>query len=347
MSPSSTPGPLGAARDGRARLPRDPDVVVAEDVRGEALDELGRRFVVVQAPDAWSDPGRLAELLGGARALVVRNRTRVTADLLRASPALEVVARAGAGLDNVDVGAADEIGVVVTAASGANATSVAEMALGLALALARRIAAHDRQVRAGDWERTPGRELAGGTWGVVGFGSTGRATARLARACGMTVCVHDPFQAPTGRDLRGAVATSLADLLARSDVVSLHLAGSDETDGMVDEGFLTTMRNDAFLVNVARGSLVDEAALLRALDRGAIAGAALDVRRQEPPGDDPPAAALLAQHPNVVSTPHVGGITSAAQDRVVAMIGGDVARVLDGDPAEHAAGIHRRPARPR
>lgn len=182
--------------------------------------------------------------------------------------------------------AADRLGVVVVAAVGANAQSVGEHALALALALARDVVGHDRRVRLGRWERPPGVELAGRTWGVVGLGATGRATARVAAAVGMEVIGHDAFL-PAGAPL-GEVPVerlgSMDDVLGRADVVSLHLAASEQTRGMVDGAFLAKMRKGAFLVNVARGELVDEAALLSALDQGQLGGVGLDVRASEPPG---------------------------------------------------------------
>jgi len=310
-----------------------------EDVAGPALDELGRRWSVVAEPDAWDDAGRLGDLVGSARAVVVRNRTQLTRSVLSKAPRLEVVARAGVGLDNIDVAAADELGIVVVAAVGANARSVAEHAVAMALALARDLAGHDRRVRAGEWVRHPGMELAGRTWGVVGLGATGRCTAALAGALGMEVIGHDPFLAPG--PVEGVERVDdLASLLGRCDVVSLHLAVSDQTRGLVDADFLARMRPDSYLVNVARGELVDEAALLAALDTGHLAGAGLDVRGHEPPGAGP-----LTGHRRVLSTPHVAGITVAAQDRVVDMIAADVALVLGGDPAVHPVGSHASPRR--
>lgn len=314
-------------------------VVVVEDVTGSALDELGQHYELRAEPDAWCDASRLTQLLRSARALVVRNRTQVTRQLLEAAPELQVVARAGVGLDNVDVQGADDLGIVVVAAVGANAQSVAEHALGMALALARDLVGADRQVRVGHWDRRPGMELAGRSWGVIGLGATGRATAALAAAIGMEVLGYDPFLGP------GPVAglervDELGALLGRSDVVSLHLAVSDQTRALVGPEFLDAMRPGAFLVNVARGELVDEHALLCALDAGTLSGAALDVRVAEPPHLDG-----LTVHPRVLSTPHVAGITGAAQGRVVDMIAADVERVLSGHAAMHAVGRHCAPAR--
>ncbi len=337
-------GSGGGARAAGSAIPAvgstgEVDVAVVEDVAGAALDELGQRFALRTEADAWSEPGRLAHMVGPVRALVVRNRTQVTRQLLDGAPRLEVVARAGVGLDNVDVAAADELGIVVVAAVGANAPSVAEHALAMALALARDLLGHDQAVRAGGWDRHPGMELAGRNWGVIGLGATGRATARLAGALGMEVLGYDPFLG-AGHVEGVERVDDLDALLGRSDVVSLHLAVSDQTRGLVDSAFLGAMRPGAFLVNVARGELVDEKALLGALEAGTVGGAALDVRVDEPPGP-----AGLTAHPRVLSTPHVAGITTAAQRRVVDMIAADVQRVLSGDDAVHAVGRHRRPAR--
>ncbi len=337
-------GSGGGARAAGSAIPAvgstgEVDVAVVEDVAGAALDELGQRFALRTEADAWSEPGRLAHMVGPVRALVVRNRTQVTRQLLDGAPRLEVVARAGVGLDNVDVAAADELGIVVVAAVGANAPSVAEHALAMALALARDLLGHDQAVRAGGWDRHPGMELAGRNWGVIGLGATGRATAHLAGALGMEVLGYDPFLG-AGHVEGVERVDDLDALLGRSDVVSLHLAVSDQTRGLVDSAFLGAMRPGAFLVNVARGELVDEKALLGALEAGTVGGAALDVRVDEPPGP-----AGLTAHPRVLSTPHVAGITTAAQRRVVDMIAADVQRVLSGDDAVHAVGRHRRPAR--
>lgn len=334
----STPRPAAA-----------PAVAVVEDVWGEALDRLAAEMAVLADPGAWADSGKLARAAGKARALVVRNRTQVTRQLLEASPQLEVVARAGVGLDNVDLRAADDLGVVVVTAAGANATSVAEHALGMALALARDLAGHDQRVRAGRWERTFGRELAGRCWGVAGLGATGTATAALASALGMEVVGYDPFMPPAqavpagAAPARGAPVERLDDLgalLRRADVVSLHLALSPDTAGLIDRAALARMRPGSYLINVARGGLVDEGALLAALRDGPLAGAALDVRESEPP-----ACGGLEAERRVLLTPHVAGLTVEAQERVVSVMVSDLRRVLAGEEARNPAGVHRRPAR--
>jgi D-3-phosphoglycerate dehydrogenase len=331
LTPADTPASIATSHD--------PDVVVFEDVWGPPFDLLADRFGVVAHRGPWDDREDVLQALGRARALVVRNRTHVDREVLERAPGLIVVGRAGVGLDNIDMTAADDLGVVVVSAPGANARSVAELALCLALALARDVVGHDRRVRHGRWERTQGRELSGSTWGVIGLGATGRAVAGAARSLGMRVIGHDPFSPVSPGDV-DEVAASIPGVLARSDVVSLHLALSPESAGLVDAGFLAAMRPGALLVNVARGGLVNEDALADALDSGHLGGAALDVR-----ADEPPPAGRLERNERVVLTPHVAGLTDEAQARVVEMLAGDLSAVLQGNEATHPAGCWRVPQR--
>ncbi|HEV3362185.1 MAG TPA: hydroxyacid dehydrogenase [Pseudonocardiaceae bacterium] len=305
------------------------DIAVTEDIWGAPLDDLATRWSVVRSPTAWQEPGTLAELASTARALVVRNRTTVDAALLAASPRLRIVARAGVGLDNIDVAAADARGVVVTVPLGANADSVAEHTLGLALALARRTVALDAGCRAGEWDRTPGIELRGRTWGLLGAGATARACARLAGALGMTVLAHDPYLDPADPRLvaAGIHLVPLVELAARCDVLSCHLPATAQTTGLIDATLLARLRPSVLFINVGRGEVVDEDDLADALESGALAGAALDVRHQEPP---PPSR--LDQLANVIRTPHIAGITAQSQDRVLRVLAGDIDAVLTGKP---------------
>jgi D-3-phosphoglycerate dehydrogenase len=317
-------------------------VVVVEDVWGAAFDDLASRRPVVYEPAAWEDRPALERLAARAAVLVVRNRTRVDRLLMEAAPALQLVARAGVGLDNIDLAAADDLGVVVSAARGANARSVAEMAVALALSVARDIPGHDRRVRGGQWERSNGVELQGRCWAAIGLGATGAETLRLAKALGMRTTGFDPYL-PEGAaaDVLDERAARVDDLLASADVVSLHAPLTAETEAMAGSSFFASMKPGAILVNVGRGGLVDEAALLEALDAGRLAGAALDVRAEEPPRSGP-----LEAHPGVVLTPHVAGLTAEAQERVASMLAEDIDRVLDGHPAVHHAGRLSRPDRP-
>jgi len=317
------------------------EVVVVEDVWGTALEDLALRRSVVRDPKAWSDSRYLADRVARAKALVVRNRTKVTAELLDAAPQLKVVARAGVGLDNIDIDAADERGVVVVAALGANATSVAEHTLALALSVARNIRGLDADTRAGGWNRSPGSELAGGTWGLLSAGMTARATARLAGYLGMEVVAYDPFvpaDHPEVREL-GIRLTDIEEVARQADVLSVHLPSTTDTQGIVGAELLALMKPTAILVNSGRGEVVDEKALASALKERSILGAGLDVRSQEPPAQPDPLAAL----DSVVLTPHIAGITHQSQARIVRMLCEDIDRVLDGADARFAVGTHYRP----
>lgn len=317
----------------------DTDVLVAEDVWGPEFDRLASMMRVDYQPDLWSDRPRLAERVSHSRAIVVRNRTQVSAELL-ASSALQVIARAGAGLDNIDVAAANRAGIVVVAALGANARSVAEHTLGLAFALARNIAVHDSAIRAGHWTRTPGVELSGCTWGVLGAGATGQAVAKLVSASlGGRVLGYDAFIPPDDARVRdaGIELTTLDRVIEESDVVSIHLPSSSQTRGLAGKEFLKKMRTHAFLINVGRGEVVDELALVEALDTGQIAAAALDVRASEPPS-----VGELEAMDNVVLTPHVAGITRQSQDRVLTMLATDIEALFAGGEGRHVVGaLHR------
>lgn len=301
------------------------DVAIVEDVWGGELARLAGCCTVVREPEAWRDEHRVATLAAASRVLVVRNRTHVGRTLLTAGDALELVARAGAGTDNIDLDAADDLGIGVLAAPGVNAVSVAEHALGLALSVARDIARHDRELRNGAWDRRNGTELNGGTWGVVGFGATGTATARVARAIGLSVLACDPVV--TDDDPRlAAVAGQLVDLdtlCAQSDLISLHVPLVPTTRHLFGAPEFARMPDHAILVNVSRGGLVDETALVEALDAGQVGGAGLDVRDHEPP-----VPGALEAHERVVLTPHVGGLTEAAQARIVDHLGDGIARHL-------------------
>lgn len=318
------------------------DVAVVEGVWGPSFEELTDRRLVRRSCGAGDDSSLLQSAAAGASALVVRNKTQVTREFLHAAPSLRVVARAGVGLDNIDIMAADELGVVVVAALGANATSVAEHSIGLALAVARHVVTLDSGVREGTWQRLPGKELFGGTWGFLSAGATARATARLARGLGMRVVAYDPHVDPSLPEIRdlGIKLLPMHEVVAAADVLSVHLPLTPQTRHIVDARLLSLMRPDAILVNVGRGEVVDEEALADALDRGHLCGVGLDVRENEPPGES-----RLSQLPNVVLTPHIAGITVEAQARIGVLLCDDIDTVLSGGEAVHAVGKHRRPAR--
>jgi len=314
------------------------DVAVAENVWGPAFEGLAREFSVVLLPDDHSQED-LPELLGGVRGLVVRNRTLVTRSLLAECSSLVIVGRAGVGSENIDLDAARELGVVVSVPFGANAVSVAEHTLGLALAVARLTVPLDRAVRSGKWERKAGRELMGGTWGLLGFGATARSVATLARAMSMDVLAYDPYVGASAiNDARraGVEIVSLEHVACRADVLSVHVPATSNTRHLVDASLLGRMKDAAILVNVARGEVVDEDALFDALTHGRLWGAGLDVRNVEPPG---PGRLDMLQ--NVVLTPHVAGLTDASQNRITQVLADDLRTVLTGGSARSAVGMER------
>jgi len=285
---------------GALRILRSAPGVSVDEVKGKGEDEL---VPLVAAIDAW----------------VVRGATKVTRRLLDAAPRLKWVARAGAGLDNIDLAAASERGIGVLNVPGANAIAVAELVFGLMLALFRQIPAADAAVRRGEWAKVQGRELRGKTLAIVGLGKIGGAVARRARAFEMECVGFDPAVSAADARAMGVEPVTLDELFPRAEVLTLHAPMLPQTKGMVGAAQLARMPRGAVLVNAARGGLVDEAALVAALQSGALAGAALDVYTEEPPRGSP----LLAL-PNVVLTPHIGAATVEAQEAV----GEEIARLL-------------------
>jgi len=310
-------------------------ILISEDVWGTPFEKLEGRFPLHRDETLWNKPEELKSAIATATALVVRNRTQVTAELIAAAPSLKIIARAGVGLDNIDVKAANAAGVVVAAGLGANAVSVGELTLGLALAVLRNIPTHDQHTREGKWLRTPGRELSGLTWGLLGCGATGVATARLLQGFGCPVVGYDPFVKADDSRLTALNITlhSFDDVLRTSDVVSIHMPSTPDTNGTINERSLALMKPSAIVVNVGRGEVINESDLLSALKGGVIAGAALDVRAQEPP-----VVGELESLPNVILTPHVAGITRESQLRINEILVENIERVLAGKPASHAVG---------
>ena len=304
-------------------MPAERIVVVADPIDRDALGRLkGGPCRVV---DASGDPASLATHLGEAWGLIVRSRTKVTAELLSKAPRLELVARAGVGVDNVDLAAAGARGIRVVNAPAAATVSVAELTVALYLLLVRGLYPSIASTKAGKWERgTHGHELAGRTVGFVGYGRIAREVAHRVAPFGARTVAYDPF-VPKAVDFSAIV--SLEELLSTSDIVSIHAALTAENHHLLDARAFERMKPGAYLVNVARGALVDEAALLNALSSGHVAGAALDVFEVEPPMN----RELLAQ-PNVIPTPHLGASTTEAQQRAGADTVEEVLRALRGEP---------------
>jgi D-3-phosphoglycerate dehydrogenase len=287
-------------------------IVIADDLPASALDLLRAEGWTVDARTGRT-PDQLAGDLADADALVVRSATRVTAPLISAAPRLRVIARAGTGVDNVDVAAASARGIVVMNAPGANSISVAELAVGLMLALARHLPAADAAMKQGKWEKKKflGEEVRGKTLGLAGLGRIGQEVARRAAAFGMRIVAHDPFISEQVAADLGVELVSLDDLFARADYVSLHMPSNEKTRKLISAERLARARKGIRLINTARGDLIDEGALADAIESGQVAGAALDVFETEPPTDP-----RLQKLPQVVATPHIAASTREGQELV-------------------------------
>lgn len=305
-------------------------IVVTELIWPSGLALLERAGHVIYDQTLWTDRQRLLSLLAHCQALIVRNQTRVDAELVSGAPGLRVVGRLGVGLDNLDMRALRERGIAVVTGGNANAISVAEYAIGAMLALARSLPGADASTRAGGWDRQrfTGTELYGKTLGLLGLGDVGARVARRASAFGMRLIAYDPALTPTHLAVAefGVQLLDLDEVLRQSDFLSLHLPLLPSTRNLVNADRLALMKPTAYLINSSRGGVVDEMALASALASGRLAGAALDVRASEPPGAGDPLTSLQ----NVLLTPHIAGLTQEAQDRICTAVAGDVLRVLAG-----------------
>jgi D-3-phosphoglycerate dehydrogenase/(S)-sulfolactate dehydrogenase len=304
-------------------------ILISEDVWSDDFAELQKRFPIVHESDLWNRKEDLKAKLADAEALVVRNRTQVTRELIEAAPKLKVIARAGVGLDNIDIQAADDKGVVVSAALGINAVAVAEHTLGLALALARSIVDRDRSTRSGEWNRAAGIEISNKTWGLLGFGATGRAVAKLLQGFNCEILAYDPFV----KSAEGVRLVSLDEVIQESDMISIHLPATKDTTGMINLSLLKKMKPGSLLVNVGRGEVINESDLESALKDKLIAGAALDVRASEPPKDN-----LFKDLSNVILTPHIAGITKESQAAINRVLVSEIEAALTGTPHKYAVG---------
>lgn len=306
-----------------------PLVVVPEYLPDDQVDRLRQLTEVLYDPDLYADRDRLFGFLADAKAIVVRNRTIVDADLLEASPHLIAVGRLGVGLDNIDLDATSSAGVEVFPAYGGNAVSVAEYVLGAMLYLSRGIFSMTESMRAGHWPRQGhafGRELSGKTLGLVGFGSIARHVGHRAAAFDMTILASDPFIPEDDPVWSEAQRVDLETLLMTADVVSVHVPLGPDTRHLIDAAAVELMKDDAILINTSRGGVVDETALADALRKGKLGGAALDVFDPEPL--DPASAAKFEDLESLVLTPHVAGNSREAVDRIASMTVGSVLSAL-------------------
>jgi D-3-phosphoglycerate dehydrogenase / 2-oxoglutarate reductase len=307
-------------------------VLITEKLAESAVELLREEFEVDVL--LGLSPEELLERIGDYDGLIVRSATKVTAEVIERAENLEAIGRAGIGVDNIDVEAATKRGILVANAPASNTVAAAEHTLALMLAAARRIPAADTSLRGGEWNRSAfkGVEVSEKTLGLVGLGHVGTIVARGAVGMGMRVLAYDPYVSEDRmRSMNVESAESLDEIFEHSDFVSLHVPRTQQTAGMVDAGALEKMKPTAYLINVARGGIVDETALYNALKEGTIAGAALDVFQEEPTTDSP-----LFALPNVVVTPHLGASTAEAQDRAGVTAAEQVASALRGAVPMHA-----------
>lgn len=306
-----------------------PRILVADPIAEPGLAILEQAGEVLVRPGL--SPQELADAAGDVDAIVVRSGAKVTAEVIDAAKRLKVIARAGVGVDNIDVDAATRRGVLVVNSPAGNTLAAAEHTIALLLAAARNIPQAQAAMRSGRWDRSMfmGRQVLGKTLGIVGFGRIGREVAKRAICLGMKVAVHDPYVADDVIRAHGCrPVPHLGELLEMSDFVSLHAQLTPQTKGMIGEDELRRMRRTALLINCARGALVDEQALVRALQEGWIAGAALDVF-----ADDRHPPRELLEMSNVVATPHLGASTEEAQAQVAVDAAEQVVAVLHGKTA--------------
>jgi D-3-phosphoglycerate dehydrogenase len=288
------------------------NILVAEAIAPSGIEVLREAGWNVDVRSATT-PTEMEAIIGDYDAVIVRSQTRLTARAIQRAQRLKVIGRAGAGVDNVDLEAATARGILVMNTPGSNSVSVAEHTFGLMLALMRHLVAANASVKRGEWERKLflGRELRGKTLGLIGLGKVGQEVAKRAKAFGMTVIAHDPFIVERLAQDLDVRLVPLEELLALSDIISLHASLTRATRGMINRETIARMKPGVILINTARGELVDEAALLEGLDSGRIAAAGLDVFAEEPPRNR-----RLLEHPRVLATPHVGASTIEAQELV-------------------------------
>lgn len=305
-----------------------PRILIADPIAAEGV-ELLRSQADVEVKRGLK-PQELIEVLAGYDALIVRSETKVTAEVIQAGKRLQVIARAGIGVDNIDLEAATNAGIAVVNAPTGNTVAAAEHTLALMLALARNIPQAHQSLKEGRWTRSAfmGIEVRNKALGIVGLGRVGSEVARRAQSFGMRLLAYDPFVAPDYARLLAVELLPLETLLGESDFLTLHTPLTENTRHLIGARELALMKPSARVINVARGELIDEAALLEALDTGKLAGAALDVFAQEPPGDTP-----LLKQPRVVLTPHLGASTEEAQREVAVETAEQVLAVLRGQPA--------------
>ena len=300
-------------------------VLVNDQIAEEAVEKLRTKYEVTAK---FHEKDELLDVISNFDAIIVRGKTKVTKEVIEKGENLKAIGRAGIGVDNIDVDYATERRIAVVNAPRSSTMSVAELTIGHMLSLARHLPFSDKSMKAGLWEKKKlmGTELHGKTLGLVGCGRIGAEVASRAVAFGMHVLAYDPYLPSDVQDKIQCTFTELDELLKSSDFISIHSLLSDETRGMIGKEQLEMMKDNACVINCARGPIIEEAALVDALEKGKIGGAALDVFDKEPPEESP---LLIA--PNVVFTPHLGASTKEAQIKAGTTTAEQVDKVLSGE----------------
>jgi D-3-phosphoglycerate dehydrogenase / 2-oxoglutarate reductase len=322
------------AMDREPRTETAPRVLISDELSERAVEVMRERGLDVDfRPELGRDKERLIEAIGGYDGLAVRSATKVSEKVIAAAKRLKVIGRAGIGVDNIDLPAATARGIIVMNTPYGNSITTAEHAIAMLLASARHIPAADASTQGGQWEKSrfTGVEITGKVLGIIGCGNIGSVVAARARGLAMRVIAYDPYLSQDRAVELGVEKVDLDNLLRRADFISLHTPLTDKTRNIIDEAAIAKMKPGARLINCARGGLVDEAALRRALDSGRVAGAAIDVFSEEPARSN-----VLFGAPNVVCTPHLGAATTEAQENVAIQIAEQMADYLTTGAVQNA-----------
>lgn len=313
-------------------------IIVTDPLDEEGIEELRKDFQVDIMLKLSQE--ELIERIGDYDAIIVRSGTKITKEVIEAGKNLKVIGRAGVGVDNVDLQAATERGILVINTPDANTITTAEHTIAMMLSAARNIPQASEALKRGEWDRKKytGVELYEKTLGIIGLGRIGSEVAKRAMAFGMKVIAYDPYVSEERARELGVELTSLEDLLRRSDFITIHVPRTKETEKLIDEGALKKVKKGVIIVNCARGGIIDEDALYRAIKRGDVRAAALDVFEKEPPGKIP-----LLTLENVVATPHLGASTREAQKRAALEIAREVRAALKGEFVRNAVNMPQIP----
>ena len=316
-------------------------VIVTDEISSSGLALLQNDSRIQLDVKLGLSSSELKSIIGDYGAIITRSGTQVDEDLLRHATKLKIIARAGVGIDNVDVLAASERGIIVVNAPFGNTNSAAEHSMAILLSLCRNIPEAHASLKSGHWQRAPftGHELKNKIMGIIGLGKVGGRVALRARAFEMDVIVYDPYISEKRAADFGTELVSLNDLVSRADVISIHTPLNDETRNLITEEHFKTMKEGVLIVNCARGGIINEQAMLAALESGKVAGAAFDVWSEEPPEDK--ALLKLIAHPRMLVTPHLGANTFEAQTNVAVDVSREILNLLEGKPVENAVNIAR------